>query len=106
MMNQQHDIVKQCRAAYVDAMEENTLADDFATATVNTHDGWIELYIDKCGASAAVCHNDDKEVHDNELLEEAIVKYAPQWQSFRPQLKPMLDPAFRDWNEYYDYMFG
>lgn len=104
-----HGIINECFDAFMEAIEEDHAqngADSMSAATkVDTNDGYIELYIDRYGAQAAVIHDDEtKNGREMTNIETAICEAAPDWWDAEDE-DDCVDEGFADEADFLNYMY-
>ena len=105
-----HAIIQQCHDALVDAIKEDHKLngeDSTSAATkVDTNDGFIELYVDRYGAQAAVMHADEgKNGRETPNLEAAICAAAPDWWDAEYGDESEVDEGFASYADFLNYMY-
>lgn len=105
-----HKIIEECRQAFITAIEEdhtiNGSNSTHAVTTVSTKDGYIELYIDRYGAQAAVVHNNEAHnAQEHPTLEATICAHAPEWWDAKDEEVSTIDDGFSSYQDYIDYMY-
>ena len=111
-----HRILQECRDALIEAIEkdhaENGAESKNAVAKVDTRDGWIELYVDRYGTQASVCHDrEENDEHELTTFESAICAAAPDWWDAEedddyPKVFDGVDEGFGSFEDYLNYMYG
>jgi hypothetical protein len=109
----QHAIIKECAdtlwAEIMDAIESGY---SYATATIDTADGWIEVTTDSHDdATVMVCHDDSDNERECPVLCDAIEQALPEWADVQAEYDADhdeadnggLDPAFSSWEDFWNY---
>ena len=110
-----HKIIDDCIEAIENAIESaleyDAQASDAATS-VDTNDGYIDLYCGTDGNSAVVIHEDDRDGHDCPTLAKAIEdampdfgEYAEKWNE-ENEYDYWDDHGFRDESDYIRWKYG
>ena len=109
-----HQIIDECVEAIESAIDSALECDcqsRDAVATVDTNDGYIDLYCNTDGNTADVIHDDDRE-HNSSTLEKQIAdampdfgEYAEQWMDDNTS-DYWDDHGFRDEADYNRWKYG